>query len=56
MSAMIIGGRCAALLSERFGAWAVGFSGRAVMARVAAGLAFGLRATAAAAPAVAAAR
>ena len=35
----------AALLFERFGSWAVGFYGSAVMALVAAGLAFGLRAS-----------
>lgn len=42
--ASIIGGWIGALLFERFGSWSVGFYGSAVMALVAAGLAFGLRA------------
>ena len=59
--AAIIGGWFAALLSEQFGTWSVGFYGSAVMALAAAGLAIDLRATAARAkasdaPAVAAAR
>jgi predicted MFS family arabinose efflux permease len=42
--ASIIGGWVGALLFERSGSWSVGFYGSAVMALVAAGLAFGLRA------------
>jgi MFS family permease len=40
--ASIIGGWIGALLFERFGSWSVGFYGSAVMALVAAALAFGL--------------
>ena len=42
--ASIIGGWVGALLFEQFGSWSVGFYGSAVMALVAGGLAFGLRA------------
>jgi hypothetical protein len=41
--ASIIGGYVAALLYERSGTWAMGFYGSAVMALVAAVLAYGLR-------------
>src|SRR4029079_14345303 len=41
--ASIIGGYAAALLYERSGSWAMGFYGSAVMALVAAALAYGLR-------------
>jgi MFS transporter, OFA family, oxalate/formate antiporter len=41
--ASIIGGYVAALLYERSGSWAMGFYGSAVMALIAAALAFGLR-------------
>jgi len=41
--ASIIGGWVAAVLFERSGSWSVGFYGSAVMALVAAGIAFGLR-------------
>jgi OFA family oxalate/formate antiporter-like MFS transporter len=41
--ASIIGGWFSAFLFEQFGSWAVGFYGSAVMALVAAGLAFALR-------------
>ena len=41
--ASIIGGGVGALLFERFGTWSVGFYGSAVMALVAAGLAYGMR-------------
>jgi OFA family oxalate/formate antiporter-like MFS transporter len=43
--ASIIGGWFGAFLYEQFGSWSVGFYGSAVMALVAAGLAFGLRAS-----------
>ncbi len=43
--ASIIGGWFGAFLYERTGSWSVGFFGSAVMALVAAGLAFGLRAS-----------
>ena len=43
--ASIIGGGAAALLYERSGSWSAGFYGSALMALVAAGLAFGLRAS-----------
>lgn len=46
--ASIIGGGLAALLYERFGTWAACFYGSAVLALMAAGLVFGLRAAAAA--------
>ncbi|HEV8395055.1 MAG TPA: hypothetical protein VGQ37_12320, partial [Vicinamibacterales bacterium] len=42
-TASIMGGWVAALLYERSGSWAMGFYGSAVMALVAAGIAFGLR-------------
>jgi OFA family oxalate/formate antiporter-like MFS transporter len=42
-TASIMGGWVAAMLYERSGSWAVGFYGSAVMALVAAGIAFGLR-------------
>ena len=42
-TASIMGGWVAALLYERTGSWAMGFYGSAVMALVAAGIAFGLR-------------
>jgi OFA family oxalate/formate antiporter-like MFS transporter len=42
-TASIMGGYVAALLYERTGSWAMGFYGSAVMALVAAGIAFGLR-------------
>jgi len=45
--ASIIGGWLAALLFERFGTWSACFYGSAVLALVAAGLIFGLRASAA---------
>ena len=41
--ASIIGAYVAALLYERSGSWAIGFYGSAVMALVAAALAYGLR-------------
>ena len=41
--ASIIGGYAAALLYEQSGSWAMGFYGSAVMALVAAVLAYGLR-------------
>jgi len=41
--ASIIGGYAGALLYERSGTWAMGFYGSAVMALIAAGLAYGLR-------------
>jgi OFA family oxalate/formate antiporter-like MFS transporter len=41
--ASIIGGYVGALLYERSGTWAMGFYGSAVMALIAAGLAYGLR-------------
>jgi OFA family oxalate/formate antiporter-like MFS transporter len=43
--ASIIGGWVGALIFERTGSWAMGFYGSAVMALVAAGLAYGLRAS-----------
>jgi OFA family oxalate/formate antiporter-like MFS transporter len=43
-TASIMGGYVSALLYEQSGSWAVGFYGSAVMALVAAGIAFGLRA------------
>jgi len=43
--ASIIGGYVAALVYERSGSWAMGFYGSAVMALVAAGIAYGLRAS-----------
>jgi drug/metabolite transporter superfamily protein YnfA len=43
--ASIIGGYVAALVYERSGSWAMGFYGSAVMALVAAVLAYGLRAS-----------
>jgi MFS transporter, OFA family, oxalate/formate antiporter len=46
--ASILGGWVAALLYEQSGSWAMGFYGSAVMALVAAGMAFGLRASRAA--------
>ena len=46
--ASIIGGGVAALLFERFGTWSACFYGSAVLALMAAGLVFGLRAAAAA--------
>jgi OFA family oxalate/formate antiporter-like MFS transporter len=46
--ASILGGWVAALLYEQSGSWAMGFYGSAVMALVAAGMAFGLRAARAA--------
>jgi MFS transporter, OFA family, oxalate/formate antiporter len=49
--ASIIGGYMAALLYERSGSWAMGFYGSAMMALVAAVLAYGLRASQAAAKA-----
>jgi MFS transporter, OFA family, oxalate/formate antiporter len=52
--ASIIGGYAAALLYERSGSWAMGFYGSAVMALVAAVLAYGLRASQATAKAKAA--
>ena len=52
--ASIIGGYAAALLYEQSGSWAMGFYGSAVMALVAAVLAFGLRAANATAKAKAA--
>jgi OFA family oxalate/formate antiporter-like MFS transporter len=42
-TASIMGGWVAAMLYEQSGSWAVGFYGSAVMALVAAGIAFGLR-------------
>jgi OFA family oxalate/formate antiporter-like MFS transporter len=42
-TASIMGGWVAALLYERSGSWAMGFYGSAIMALVAAGIAFGLR-------------
>jgi MFS transporter, OFA family, oxalate/formate antiporter len=45
--ASIVGGYIGALLYERFGTWSVGFYGSAVLALVAAALAFGLRAASA---------
>jgi OFA family oxalate/formate antiporter-like MFS transporter len=42
-TASIMGGYVSALLYEQSGSWAVGFYGSAVMALVAAGIAFGLR-------------
>jgi OFA family oxalate/formate antiporter-like MFS transporter len=42
-TASIMGGWVAALLYERSGSWAMGFYGSALMALVAAGIAFGLR-------------
>jgi OFA family oxalate/formate antiporter-like MFS transporter len=44
--ASIVGGYIGALLYEQFGTWSVGFYGSAVLALVAAALAFGLRAAA----------
>ena len=44
--ASIIGGGIAAVLYERFGSWSAAFSGSALMALVASGLALGLRASA----------
>jgi hypothetical protein len=41
--ASIIGGWFGALLYEQFGTWSVGFYGSAVMALVAAAMAYGLR-------------
>ena len=41
--ASIVGGWVGALLYEQFGTWSVGFYGSAVLALVAAVLAFGLR-------------
>ena len=52
--ASIIGGYVAALLYERSGSWAMGFYGSALMALVAAVLAYTLRASHAAAKAKAA--
>jgi len=49
--ASIIGGYVAALLYERSGSWEMGFYGSAAMALVAAGLAYGLRTSAATAKA-----
>jgi len=46
--ASIIGSWVGALLFERFGSWSVGFYGSAVMAMIAAAMAVGLRASAAA--------
>jgi MFS transporter, OFA family, oxalate/formate antiporter len=45
--ASIVGGYVGALLYEQFGTWSVGFYGSAVLALVAAALAFGLRAASA---------
>jgi OFA family oxalate/formate antiporter-like MFS transporter len=45
--ASIIGGWFGAFLFEQFGTWSVGFYGSAVMALIAAGIAVGLRASAA---------
>ena len=45
--ASIIGGGTAALLFERFGTWTACFYGSAVLALLAAGLIFGMRAAAA---------
>ena len=42
-TASIMGGWVGALLYEQSGSWAMGFYGSAVMALVAAGIAFGLR-------------
>ena len=42
-TASILGGYVGALLYERSGSWATGFYGSAVMALVAAGIAYGLR-------------
>jgi len=50
--ASIIGGGVGAMLYERSGSWASGFYGSAAMALVAAGLAFGLRASRTAKPVV----
>jgi OFA family oxalate/formate antiporter-like MFS transporter len=47
--ASIIGGYAAAVLYEQSGSWTVGFYGSAVMALIAAGLAYGLRSAHAAA-------
>ena len=52
--ASIIGGWVAALLYEQSGSWTIGFYGSAVMALVAAALAYGLRAAHATAKAKAA--
>jgi OFA family oxalate/formate antiporter-like MFS transporter len=52
--ASIIGGWVAALLFEQSGSWTIGFYGSAVMALIAAGLAYGLRAAHATAKAKAA--
>ena len=52
--ASIIGGWFGALLYEQSGSWAMGFYGSAIMALIAAAMAVGLRASRAAAPAVAA--
>jgi OFA family oxalate/formate antiporter-like MFS transporter len=46
-AASIVGGYIGALLYEQFGTWSVGFYGSAVLALVAAALAFGLRSAAA---------
>jgi OFA family oxalate/formate antiporter-like MFS transporter len=46
-AASIVGGYIGALLYEQFGTWSVGFYGSAVLALVAAALAFGLRAASA---------